>query len=114
MPQFMHDDVEIAFIDEGEGEPIALVHGFASNKEVNWVAPGWVTTLTRAGRRVIALDNRGHGESTKLYDPRVYHASIMAADARALIDHLALGRTDLMGYSMGARIAAFLAFAHPG
>ncbi len=65
MPRFTHDGVEIAFLDEGEGEPIVLVHGFASNKEVNWVSPGWVTTLTRAGRRVIALDNRGHGESAQ-------------------------------------------------
>lgn len=114
MPRFIRDGVEIAFLDEGRGEPIVLVHGFASNKEVNWAASGWVTTLTRAGRRVIALDNRGHGESTKFYDPRAYHSSIMAADVRALIDHLALGRTDVMGYSMGARIAAFLALAHPG
>jgi pimeloyl-ACP methyl ester carboxylesterase len=64
MPRFSRDGVEIAFIDEGEGEPIVLVHGFASNKEVNWVAPGWMTTLTRAGRRAIAIDNRGHGESS--------------------------------------------------
>ena len=61
MASFRHDGVEIAYLDEGEGEPIVLVHGFASTKEVNWVNPGWVTTLTRAGRRVIALDNRGHG-----------------------------------------------------
>jgi pimeloyl-ACP methyl ester carboxylesterase len=98
MPRFTHDEVEIAFLDEGEGEPIVLVHGFASTKEVNWVFPGWVTTLTRAGRRVIALDNRGHGESTKLYDPAAYHSSLIA---------------DVMGYSMGARITAFLALAHP-
>ncbi len=100
-------------MDEGEGEPIVLVHGFASNKEVNWVFPGWVTTLTGAGRRVIALDNRGHGASTKLYDPAAYHSSIMAEDVRALLDHLSLRRADVMGYSMGARITAYLALAHP-
>ena len=113
MPRFTHDGVEIAFLDEGEGEPIVLVHGFASTKEVNWVFPGWVTALTRAGHRVVALDNRGHGESTKLYLPAAYHSSLMAEDVRALLDHLGLGRADVMGYSMGARITAFLALAHP-
>jgi pimeloyl-ACP methyl ester carboxylesterase len=113
MPQFTHDGVEIAFFDQGEGEPIVLVHGFASNKEVNWAYPGWVTTLTRAGRRVIALDNRGHGASSKLYEPAAYHSVKMAEDVRALLDHLGLSRVDVMGYSMGARNTAFLTVAHP-
>jgi len=110
---FTSDDAEIAYLDAGEGDPIVLVHGFASTKEVNWVHPGWVTTLTRAGRRVIALDNRGHGESTKLYDPADYHTDKMADDVGALMDHLGLARADVMGYSMGARICAFLALRHP-
>jgi pimeloyl-ACP methyl ester carboxylesterase len=113
MPRFRHDKIEIAFLDEGDGEPIMLVHGFASNKEVNWVSPGWVSTLTRAGRRVIALDNRGHGESTKLYEPAAYHSAVMAEDVRALMDHQRIERAHVMGYSMGARIAAYLALAHP-
>ena len=66
MPSFHHGDVEIAYLDEGEGEPIVLVHGFASSKNVNWVYPTWVSDLKKAGRRVIALDNRGHGDSGKL------------------------------------------------
>jgi pimeloyl-ACP methyl ester carboxylesterase len=113
MPGFQHDSVEIAFLDQGEGEPIVLVHGFASNAAVNWVHPGWIATLTRAGRRAIALDNRGHGASSKPYDPAAYHSSRMANDVRALLDHLDIPRADVMGYSMGARIAAFLALARP-
>jgi len=113
MPRFQHGSVEIAFLDEGEGQPIILVHGFASTKEVNWVQPGWVATLARAGRRVIALDNRGHGESAKLYDPADYHTDTMADDVLALIDHFRLDRVDAMGYSMGARICAFLAVKKP-
>src|SRR5674536_247917 len=109
MASFRNGEVEIAFLDEGAGEPIVLVHGFASTKEVNWVNPGWVATLTGAGRRAIALDNRGHGASSKLYDPTAYHSAMMAEDVRALLDHLSIERADVMGYSMGARIAAFLA-----
>jgi pimeloyl-ACP methyl ester carboxylesterase len=113
MPSFKHGAVEMAFLDEGDGEPIVLIHGFASNKEVNWVQPGWATTLTAAGRRVLALDNRGHGQSAKLYDPKDYAIRTMAGDVCALLDHLDLPKADVMGYSMGARITAFLALDNP-
>jgi pimeloyl-ACP methyl ester carboxylesterase len=113
MPSFRHDGIEIAFLDEGEGDPIVLVHGFASNKEFNWVNPGWVTTLTRAGRRAIALDNRGHGASTKLYEVDAYSVDKMGGDVIALMDHLEIERADVLGYSMGGRITGYCASAFP-
>jgi pimeloyl-ACP methyl ester carboxylesterase len=113
MPSFDSDGVRIEFRDEGEGEPILLIHGFASNVATNWSGPEWVRRLKEAGRRVIAYDNRGHGRSEKPYDPGVYGAPSMAEDGRRLLDHLGIARADVMGYSMGARIAAFLALRHP-
>jgi pimeloyl-ACP methyl ester carboxylesterase len=73
-----------------------------------------VSHLSRDGRRVVAIDNRGHGASEKLYNLTDYGAPLMAEDARRLLDHLDIERAHVMGYSMGARIAAFLALAHPG
>jgi pimeloyl-ACP methyl ester carboxylesterase len=113
MPSFKNGDVEIAYLDEGEGEPIVLVHGFASNKNVNWVYPAWVSELKKNGRRVIALDNRGHGESEKFYDPAQYSISIMAGDVIALMDHLQIARSDIMGYSLGSRLTAWLGWTQP-
>jgi pimeloyl-ACP methyl ester carboxylesterase len=113
MPSFHNGAVEIAYLDEGEGDPIVLVHGFASSKNVNWVYPTWVSDLRKDNRRVIALDHRGHGDSTKLYDPEDYHIGTMAGDVRALMAHLGIARADMMGYSMGARITAFLAHSQP-
>ena len=113
MPSFHNGAVEIAYLDEGEGDPIVLVHGFASSKNVNWVYPTWVSDLRKDGRRVIALDNRGHGESSKLYDPAQYSIPAMADDTVALMDHLGIARTDVMGYSLGARIAAWLGLKQP-
>ena len=118
LEHFSSRGVEIAFIDvrppsRDLGEPILLIHGFASSHRVNWVEPGWVRTLAEAGRRVVAFDNRGHGASEKLYAPADYHCALMAGDAANLLAHLGIERADVMGYSMGARIAAFLALAEP-
>ena len=113
MHKFNSDSVEIAYDDAGAGDPILLIHGFASNGRVNWVDTGWVKTLVDAGFRVVTIDNRGHGESEKLYDPKFYEAAEMAEDARRLLDHLGVERCCVMGYSMGARISAFLAIMHP-
>jgi len=118
MVSFSSDGVEIAYIDEGgegsRGTPVLLIHGFASNVATNWTATGWVGDLTKRGYRVIAFDNRGHGQSEKLYELAQYGAPLMAEDARRLLDHLSIPKAHVISYSMGARIAAFLALNHPG
>jgi len=117
MRRFVTRGVGISYIDvpphEGEGPAILLIHGFASNHAVNWVGTQWLRSLTHAGYRVIAFDNRGHGKSDKLYDPAEYTTFKMAEDAAALLDHLDIGQAGVIGYSMGARISAFLTRAHP-
>ena len=118
LEHFSSDGVDIAFIDvrpspHDPGEPILLIHGFASNHRVNWVEPRWVEALAKAGRRVVAFDNRGHGQSEKLHSPADYRPELMTQDAANLLAHLRIERADVMGYSMGARLASFLALAQP-
>ncbi|WP_371929495.1 alpha/beta fold hydrolase [Phyllobacterium sp. 21LDTY02-6] len=113
MKHFENDGLKLAYVDEGSGEPILLIHGFASSSFYNWVQPGWIPTLTAAGYRAIAIDNRGHGASDKPHDKALYTPTLMAGDAAALLRHLDIGKAHVMGYSMGARITAFLALNHP-
>jgi pimeloyl-ACP methyl ester carboxylesterase len=118
MQHFESGGVRIAFIDvapsrPGTEDPVLLIHGFASNHTVNWVNTWWVKALTEAGFRAVAFDNRGHGRSGKPHDAAAYHSRLMAGDAVHLLDHLGIERADVLGYSMGARIAAFLALDHP-
>lgn len=118
MQVFSSDGVRLAFVDlaptqEPLGRTVVLVHGFGSSHMVNWVNTQWTKTLTHGGYRVVALDNRGHGESEKLYEPAAYSSQIMAEDVRRLMDHLDIASAAVMGYSMGARISAHLALAHP-
>ena len=115
MPDFEHDGLSLRYIVEGDDAdpPVLLVHGFASNIEMNWIGPGWVRSLANAGYRVVALDNRGHGKSDKPHDPSAYVPLPMARDASALLDHLGIERAAWFGYSMGGRIAAFAAIHMP-
>jgi pimeloyl-ACP methyl ester carboxylesterase len=113
MPVFQTSGLSLAYEVAGNGPPVLCIHGFASSGKVNWIDTGWVQTLVDAGYTAITLDNRGHGASEKPHDPEAYYPNMMADDALALLDHLGIERAALLGYSMGARIAAFLAYDHP-
>ena len=94
-------------------KPVVLVHGFASDYNLNWVGSRWQETLVGAGRRVIGLDCRGHGRSDKPHDSRAYGLRVMAADVVRLLDHLDLQTADYVGYSMGGRIGIQLLLDSP-
>lgn len=108
MPEFNSSGVQINYVDQGSGAPVVLVHGFASSLQGNWRAPGIFDALVADGRRVVALDCRGHGRSAKPHDPAAYGDNAMARDVIALMDHLAIDKADLAGYSMGGFISAWL------
>lgn len=113
MPLFLSQGLTLNFREEGEGDPVLLIHGFASNTQMNWVGTGWMKALAEAGYRAIAFDHRGHGGSEKIYDSAAYSISHMTEDAFALLDHLRIERADLVGYSMGARVGALMAINNP-
>lgn len=112
MATFSSGGVEIYYEVSGEGTPIVLIHGFASDLTRNWKDVGWMGWLNDAGYRVIALDCRGHGKSEKLYDVDDYKGLKMPDDVISLMDHLGVAKAHLMGYSMGGMIAARLLLHH--
>lgn len=103
---------QLSFLRAGEGEPVLLLHGFASDANDDWVETGWFDALMAAGLDVVAPDLRGHGQSVKSRDPVDYRLDAFAADMAALCDHCwADRRFSLIGYSMGAHVAMSVALA---
>ena len=98
------DGIRIAYERAGEGPPVVLVHGFGSSKEQNWKSTGWYGSLAEAGFSVLAVDNRGHGESGKPHDPLLYHHNRMAEDVATVMDAAGIASAPYVGYSMGGLI----------
>ncbi|QBI53231.1 alpha/beta fold hydrolase [Streptomonospora litoralis] len=93
------------------GVPVLLVHGFGSDFELNWVRTGWTRAL--AELPVFGCDLRGHGGSGKPHDPAAYTPARFTADLLGLLDALEIERVDVVGYSLGARLAWETALARP-
>lgn len=84
---------------------VVAVHGFASSGLLNWHQTGWVRDLLRENYRVIALDLRGHGESSKPHEPEQYSMQVMVSDLLTVLDTYMVNEAALVGYSLGARVA---------
>src|SRR5215471_4661597 len=108
---FDSNGVKIHYIVEGKGEPVLLIHGFTSSIQGQWGGAGIIKALAK-DYRVIAYDNRGHGNSGKPHDPKQYGTE-MVEDAVRLLDHLKIDKAHVVGYSMGATITCKLLVTHP-
>ena len=103
--------VPIHYTDEGEGEAVVLIHGFAVNANLNWRLPGVTSALAR-DFRVISMDLRGHGRSAKPHDDTLYGPA-MVGDVIRLLDHLGIEQAHVVGYSLGGFVALKLASLAP-
>lgn len=103
-----HDGARIWYASWGAGPAVILLHGGLGHSG-NW---GYqLAALLGSGRRVVLIDSRGHGRSTR--DTRPYSYELMAADVLAVMDELGLEKAAFVGWSDGACIALILAMTAP-
>jgi pimeloyl-ACP methyl ester carboxylesterase len=107
MPTAQVRDVELYYEEHGSGDPLLCIMGFATD------STGWLmqTPAFAEQHRTIVFDNRGVGRSSKPTGAYTIHE--MADDAVALLDHLQIDRTHVLGVSMGGMIAQELVLRHP-
>lgn len=103
-----HDGARIWYASHGSGTPVILLHGGLGNSG-NW---GYqLPALVDAGHRVVVIDSRGHGRSTR--DTRPYSYELMAADVLAVMDRLEIRKAAVVGWSDGACTGMILGRTHP-
>ena len=102
MPYTENASVRIYFVVEGDGPELVLLHGFMGSVD-DWIARGYVAAL-RSSYRLILIDSRGHGQSTKPHDEASYTLEQRVSDVTAVLDALSIETAHFWGYSMGGYI----------
>jgi pimeloyl-ACP methyl ester carboxylesterase len=107
--------VKIAYLDEGKGEVVVLLHGFGGSVPETWTHSPFAEAQflpALKGYRVLAIDHRGHGKSGQPHDPSKYGRE-MAEDVVRLLDHEKVKKAHVVGYSMGSFVAGKVLVSHP-
>ncbi len=105
------DGTRLRYDASGSGPVLVLLHGSVLSRAI-WRGLGYLDLLTQQ-RTVVRVDVRGHGSSGAPHDPAVYTQDVLVADLLAVFDAVGADQADLMGYSLGARIAVTAAVRHP-
>jgi len=116
MPTLTADGFTLAYDDVGPRDArqtVVMLHGFATNRSENWRRLGWLGAMERKRVRAVALDFRGHGESSKPHDPAAYADGALTRDVCRVMDACEIPSAVMMGFSMGAAQALDLAHRHP-
>jgi pimeloyl-ACP methyl ester carboxylesterase len=111
MPIVDNKGMEIYFEIEGDGPPLAILHGI-TDSTATWRELGYVDAL-KENFRLLLIDARGHGQSGKPHEPEAYLTKHIAADVAAVLDAVEAPKAHLFGYSMGARTALATAKHYP-
>jgi len=107
MPKVKVNDLEMFYVESGQGEPLVLIHGLGGDHK-EWIMQ--VPVFSRKFR-VIALDLRGHGESQKVGEE--YSLPMFAKDVVGLLDKLKIDKAYFCGVSMGGAVALQIALNYP-
>jgi pimeloyl-ACP methyl ester carboxylesterase len=107
MPRVRVGDIEMHYVEVGQGEPLVLIMGFGGD-HLSW---GFQVSALAERYRVIAFDNRGVGQTDAPDHP--YTMRMLADDTCGLLDALRIERAHVIGVSMGGMIAQELALTHP-
>ena len=108
MAMIRSGEVSIFFEDQGDGQPVLLLHGHTLDGRI---FDDLASRLVTAGRRVLRLDLRGHGRSER--PPRGYHWVDHCADAVAVLDASGVEKATIIGFSLGGGIALEMAVERP-
>lgn len=107
--------IDIAYVEVGHGPTLVLLHGGLASSGPAWAGSpvAFVDHMAALGKhfRVIAPDTRGSGATVHTGGPATF--DVLAADVRALVEELQLGRPLIAGFSEGAATATTVALRHP-
>ena len=105
MPKVNINDIEMNYEVRGEGEPIIFIHGSGASWKM------WEPQIEQFSKKfkMIMVDMRGHGESSKYFPNDEYSMRVIAQDLKLFLDTLGINKTHIVGLSQGAVVAQLFA-----